>query len=224
MRKIWVSCLLTTFLFLVGNVATAAEKWDMALIGRMNIPKHVCIEQGAQMALPFVETNSPNITLARMGIPDGHFYSITWSDGANFTYGWAASAVIGAQYLQKEGVTGYRNLSLSEQLDVIAETVNKYIIAQRAVFDGEAPLVKISDKKHPRWEGSFTIQKEVQGILYRTKYFVTVQQNEIRIAIGILSADADAPEMTKALSEMLQKRKFLKEIEWQKLSSSEITE
>ena len=213
MKQKWLACLFAAFLLSAGNGALAAEKWDMALIGRMDVPKHVQIEAGEQMALPFTETNSPKMTLARMGMPDGHFYSIVWKDGPHFTYGWAASAPIGAQYLQREGVSGYRNLSISEQLDVIAETLNKQIIAQKAIYEGETPLVKISDKKHPRWEGSFIIKKTLQGISYRTKYFVTVQQNEIRNVIGIVSTDADTPEMTKALGEMLKKRKFLKELE-----------
>ncbi len=220
MTKKWGACLLAAFLLFAAGTAQAAEKWDMALIGRMDVPKHVRIEAGEQMALPFTETGSPKITLARMGMPDGHFYSITWTDGPDFTYGWAASAAIGAQYLQREGVAGYRNLSLAEQLDVIAETLNKNIIAQNAIYDGAVPLVKINDKKHPRWEGSFTIDQEREGIPYRTTYFVVLQQNEIRIALGILSADADAPDLTTALGEMLKKRKFLKETEWQDLSSS----
>ncbi len=219
MKKIGMACLLAAFLLSASGAVQAAEKWDMALIGRMDVPKSVSIEAGEQMALPFTETNSPKMTLARMGMPDGHFYTITRKDGPNFTYGWAASAVIGAQYLQREGAKGYRNLSLSEQLDVIAETLNKQIIAQEAVFDGKTPLVKMSDKKHPRWEGSFIIEKKSEGISYRTKYFVTVQQNEIRIVFGILSADADAPELTKALGEMLAKRKFLKETDWQDLQT-----
>ena len=195
-------------LMVVSSVAFAAEKQEIAGIGLLQVPKQVRIESGEQAAIAYHETKSPKLSFARKGIPDAQFYTVTWENGPDFSYGYVLSGTVGAQYLQREGVSGYRDLSLEEQLDKIADTMNREIIKDGAVFEGEMPLVKLTDKKHPRYEGMFTVTKKEKDITYRTAYYMTVQINEIRISVGLIASDADKPELTKALADMMKKRTF----------------
>ena len=197
-------------LLAVSGAGFAAEKWEFPGIGQMSVPKHVTVEAGEQMTISDMNTKSPKIFWARKGIPDANFYTITWKDGADFSYGYALSGVVGAQFLQREGVLGYRNLTLAEQLDVIAETINRDIIARGAYFEGAAPLLKNKDEKHPRYEGSFILTRLEEDVSYRTAYHVTLQMNEVRIYLGLVAVDADQADFAKSMSEMLKKRTFPK--------------
>ena len=207
MKRIVFGLFLAASLAVSGN-SLAAEKWEMPRIGQMNVPQNMWIAPGEQLSIGYGDTKSPELYLARKGIPDANFYTITWETDSDFSYGRAISAVLGAQYLQRAGVSGYRDLSLEGQLDLIAETLNRDIIRDGAVFDGDVPLRKISDKKHPRYEGSFVLTRTEEGLVYRTAYYVTVQKDDIRISVGIFASDADNPDFTKALADMMKKRKF----------------
>ncbi len=208
MMKYKVFGLLLAGLLVVSGVSRAAEKWEMPHIGQMTMSQNMWIAPGEQLSIEYGETKSPDLYLARKGIPDANFFTITWETDSDFSYGRAISAVIGAQYLQRAGVFGYRDLSLEGQLDLIAETLNRDIICDGAVFDGDVPLRKIADKKHPRYEGSFTLTRKEEGTVYRTAYYVTVQKDDIRISVGIFVSDADCGDFTKALADMMKKRKF----------------
>jgi len=185
----------------------------MALIGKMTLPQNVTMEEGEQRALPFAAAKSPKWFFAKKGITDGHFYTMTAKNGPDFTYGWAFSAPIGAQYMLDAGIGSYKGKTPAEQMDLIAEHINQKLAAEGAEFSGETPLRKFGDKKNPRWEGDFVILTKEKDITYREAYRMTLQISGFRCVIGILANDAEAENLTDALRKMFDKRSFYSEKE-----------
>lgn len=197
---------------LAGTVS-AAEKWDMALIGKMTLPKNVTVEAGEQQAIPFAAAKSPKWFFTKKGITGGHFYTMAAKDGPDYTYGWAFSAPIGAQYMLEAGIGSYKGKTPAEQMDLIAAHLNQKLAAEAAEFSGTAPLVKIADKKNPRWEGDFVLVTKEKDITYREAYRLTLQMSGFRCVIGILASDAEAADFTDSLGKMFDKRSFYSEKE-----------
>lgn len=197
--------------------ADAAEKWNMALVGRMTVPQHVTFEEGEQAALPFMKSNGPRWTFIRGGMMNPTFYTMTYRDGPEFSYGWAASAALGSQYLFQAGESDYKGKTPSEQMDLIAERLNSELKAEGASFSGTAPLVRINDKKNPRWEGSFVITVKERDITYREAYQMVLQVSGFQVALGVIASDADRKDLTDALSQMMKKRNFYSDKELLKL-------
>lgn len=194
-------------LLAAGGLASAAEKWEMAPIGKMTLPAKVRIEKGEQQALPF-GADGPRWAFTKDSMLDGAYWTLTYDDAPDFSYGWAASATLGAQYLQKAGVSGYKGKSIEEQLDLIAASLNERFISEGAVYTGSAPLTRVNDKKHPRWEGDFILTRKEKDITYRESVHAVLQLAGVRVSLGLIVNDADAPELSESISKMLAKRAF----------------
>lgn len=206
MKKVIAAAAMAALLAL-GTSAEAAQKWDLPLIGHMTVPQNVTIEAGEQAALAF-GADGPKWSLTKDAVLEGSFWTITQAVGTDFTYGWAASATLGAQYLQKAGVSDYKGKSVEEQMDLIAADLNRKLIEKGAVFAGDAPLVRSGDKKHPRWEDSFIITRKEKDITYREAYHAVLQVAGFRVALGLIANDAEAAELSDALGKMLARRSF----------------
>lgn len=87
----------------------------------------------------------------------GVYYTMTYADPPDFSYGWAMSHKLGVSYLLGIGAVSHKDDPAEAQLDLIAADLNERLIESGASFDGEAPLVKSKDKKHLRYEGSVVI-------------------------------------------------------------------
>lgn len=212
MKKRWITAALATGLTAAAVFpAGASDTWNMAYIGKMKVPEHVTFYEGEQQALPFMKSGGIRWTLTREGILDGVFYTMTYADGPDFSYGWASSHVIGLQYLLKQGETAYRNKSPAEQMDVIAKHLIQEIKEKGAVYEGNSPLVRKNDRSHPRWEGSFVITTEENGVVYKEAYHMILQVSGFRVVLGIINSDAEHRELTAALSKMAEKRSFFKD-------------
>lgn len=186
----------------------AADQWDMAYIGRMKVPSHVTFEKGEQQALPFLTAGGPRRFFTRHAMLDGYFYTMTYADGSNFSYGWAASVSLGSQFLQAQGDNDYRGKTPTQQMDSIASQVNDNIARMGASYTGETALQRIDDDKHPRWEGTFTIVTKERDITYRQTYHTVLQISGFRVVMGIISLDADQTALSESLGRMLAKRRF----------------
>ena len=126
----------------------AAEKLDLKGIGRMTVPKNVTFEKGAQEALPFLPAGGTERFFLRRGMTGGVYYTMTYADPPDFSYGWAMSHKLGVSYLLGIGAVSHKDDPAEAQLDLIAADLNERLIESGASFDGEAPLVKSKDKKH----------------------------------------------------------------------------
>ena len=93
-------------------------------------------------------------------------------------------------------------------MDIIAGWLNGQLISQGAVFDGEAPLKKINDSKHPRWEGFVKVKTTEQGIVYNEAYTIILQCDGYFTTLGIFNTDGDRGDITDAVRKMVLKRKF----------------
>ncbi len=204
--KLAAASLLLAALALCGQ-SEAAEKWDMPPVGRMILPAHVTMEKGEQQALPFISSGGPKWSFTKGGMLGGTFYTLTYQDGPEFSYGWAASAVMGAQYLQQIGID-YKNKTPSEQMDLIAESMNADLVKQGASFSGSTPLVRIDDKKNPRWEGSFVMTGREKNITYREAYTMVLQVSGFQVVVGMICSDADRKDLAGDLTTMMKKRNF----------------
>lgn len=81
-------------------------------------------------------------------------------------------------------------------------------MADGASFEGTAPLKKIDDKKHPRWEGFVTITTKEQDITYHEAYTLILQCDGYFTTLGIINSDGDRSDITDSLRKMISRRKF----------------
>lgn len=205
----WKCAAAVLSLALLGYVqAGAANQWDMALVGQMTAPAHVSFEAGEQQAVPFAASRGPKWFFTRKGMPGGYFYTMTYADGPDFSYGWAISAILGSQYMLEAGIPGYQGRTPGEQMDLIAEHLNRTLKEKGVSYKGSAPLVRIGGKKNPRWEGSFVETRKEKDITYREAYQVVLQVSGFQTVIGIVNSDANRPDLAAALHKMMARRKF----------------
>lgn len=188
----------------------AAVKFDLPMIGTMNVLAHVTFDKGEQAALPFPK--GIRTFFARSGATDGVYYSMTYASAPDFSYGWATSQTLGIPWFSDAGLRQYKNRPVAEQLDAAAAYINKKLIEQGAVYTGTAPLVKINDKKNPRWEGSFLIVTRERDIRYKENYLMSLQTDGYFVYCGIINSDAQQKELTANLAAMFQKRKLPKPV------------
>lgn len=211
MKKLF-SAALTAALFAVSGVSSlGADRWDMAYIGQMKVPAHVTFTEGEQQALPFMKDGGPRWFFTKKAMLDGHFYSMTYADGSDFSYGWAASLSLGSQFLQEQGDFDYRGATPAEQMDRIAGFVNKDVIRMGASYEGKTPIRRIDDKNHPRWEGRFTITTKERGVTYRETYQAVIQVSGFRVVMGLINSDEDQKALTDSLARMMEERRFYKD-------------
>ena len=211
MKKFFSAALAAALLAASGASSMGADRWDMAYIGQMKGPAHVTFSEGEQQALPFMKSGGPRWFFTRQAMLNGHFYSMTYADGPDFSYGWAASLSLGSQFLQEQGDFDYRGKTPAEQMDRIAGYVNDDIIRMGASFVVKKPLRRIDDKSHPRWEGSFTITTKERDVTYRETYQAVIQVSGFKVVMGIINSDADQEALTKSLSRMMEERRFYKD-------------
>ena len=200
----------------------AAEKLDLKGIGRMTVTKNVTFEKVAQEALPFLPAGGTERFFLRRGMTGGVYYTMTYADPPDFSYGWAMSHKLGVSYLLGIGAVSHKDDPAEAQLDLIAADLNERLIESGASFDGEAPLndeddridvgeaplVKSKDKKHLRYEGSVVITTKEKDVTYHEAYQIVLACDGYFTTLGIINTDADQKELTAAVKTMVQKRKL----------------
>lgn len=209
--KLWFDILLSIFtVALLSMNVSAAEKWELPGIGKMEAPPHVHFEEGEQSALPFLQDKGIKMYFVRKGAVNGRYYTMTYANPPDFSYGWATSQKLGIPFLLEIGEIAHKADSVEIQMDVIAGYLNKKIIENGGIYTGETPLLRIEDKKYPRWEGSFSVKIKEKNIIYHEAYQVVLQSDGYFISLGIINSDAEQYELTNALREMTNKRKVVK--------------
>ena len=174
--RLWLSILSVIFtVSLTANVS--AEKWELPDVGKMEVPPHVHFEEGEQSALPFLQDKGIKLYFTRKGAASGRYYTMTYSNPPDFSYGWATSQKLGVPFLLEIGEITHKTDPIEKQMDVIAGYLNKRIMESGAVYTGETPLIRINDKKNPRWEGSFEIRIKEKDIVYHEAYQVVLQND-----------------------------------------------
>jgi len=208
----FIKWILSSALFLVlaslSSTAFASDTLSLRGIGDMSVPKNITFSKGAQEALPFMNDGGVKRFFIKRGASDSDYYSMTYSAPPDFSYGWAMSHRLGIPYLLDVGEISHKNDSALEQMDVIAEDLNKRLIADGAVFSGKAPLVKVQNGKKSYWTGSFVIKTKQQGIVYNEAYQVILQCDGYFTTLGIINSDADQAQVTEALRKMVMHRKY----------------
>lgn len=184
----------------------AAETLDLKGIGQMTVPKNVTFEKGAQAALPFLSAGGTERFFLRHGMTSSVYYTMTYANPPDFSYGWAMSHKLGVSYLLGIGAVNHKDDPAEEQLDLIAADLNEKLIAAGASFEGEAPLVKSRDKKH--YEGSVVITTKEKDITYHEAYQIVLACDGYFTTLGIINTDADQKELTASVKAMVQKRKL----------------
>lgn len=199
-------------LLLAGALqVSAADKLTLSGIGTMEVPKGITYSKGTQDALPFMKDGGTKRFFIRRGMTKSDYYTMTWKNGPDFSYGWAMSQETGIPFLQDIGEFKHKDDKPEAQMDLIAGWLNKTLISQGASFEGPAPLKKIKDSRHPRWEGFVTVKTREQGITYNEAYTILLQCDGYFTTLGIFNTDADRGDITEAVKKMVQKRKFPRE-------------
>ncbi len=209
MKYKWMAAsLLSLALLCPFSLEAAQNTLNLPGIGKMTVPQHVTFEKGKQEALPFVSGGGVKTYFVRKGLTEGEYYTLTYSNPPNYTYGWAMSQKLGIPFLQYIGEMKHKKDSPLEQMDLYADYLNQKLIAAGAVYSGSMPLVKVADKKNPRWEGSFVIPTKEKDISYKEAYQMVLQCDGYFTTLGIIATDADQKEVTAAVQKMVQKRKL----------------
>ena len=200
MKKIFMTLLAAGCVMAGSITAGAANRLNLQGIGTMDVPQNVTFEKGAQNALPFMGEGGTKRFFIRNGMTKSDYYTMTWKKGPDFSYGWAMSQETGIPFLLEIGEIKHK--------DVIANWLNRKLIADGASYEGTAPLKKIDDKKHPRWEGFVTITTKEQDITYHEAYVLVLQCDGYFTTLGIINSDGDRQDITDAIKKMVSKRKF----------------
>lgn len=207
-NKLLKGLLLVSMILSAATSAMAESRFEMPNIGAMKAPEHVTFEKGEQSALLFLNDRGIKSYFMRKGAIDGDYYTMTYSNPPDFSYGWATVQKLGVPYLLDIGEIAHKNDPIESQLDIIAADLNKKIVASRAVYTGSTPLHRVDDKTHPRWEGSFSVIMREKGIVYHEAYQVVLQSDGYLIFLGIINSDSEQKELTAELQKMLLQRKM----------------
>ena len=186
----------------------ARDSFTLPHIGTLSVPAHVMFEKGDLASLSFPK--GIRTFFARSGATGGTYYTMIYANGPHFSYGWAVSQTLGIPWFSHAGLRQYTTRSAEEQLDAAASYINQALIRQRAVYTGPAPLVKINDKKNPRWEGSFLTVTKERDILYKENYLMSLQTDGYFVYCGMINSDGEQKELTAELSAMFSKRRLPK--------------
>lgn len=208
MKKFLLALLAAGALLAGALPADAASRLTLQGIGTMDVPQNVIFDKGAQNALPFMAEGGTKRFFIRNGMTKSDYYTMTWKKGPDFSYGWAMSQETGIPFLLEIGEIKHKDDKPLDQMDIIANWLNRKLIADGASYEGAAPLKKIDDKKHPRWEGFVTITTKEQDITYKEAYTIILQCDGYFTTLGIINSDGDRQDITDALKKMVSKRKF----------------
>lgn len=215
MRKIiFIVLLLAGTLFMGRQQSFAADAFELPGIGKMEEPAHISFEPGLQNTLLFSESGGVQKFFRSLRVTDSRYFSMTYADPPDFSYGWAMSHRLGTPVLFEIGEFKHKDDSLEEQMDVYAEYLNRKIEENGGDFSGDAPLRKIKDRNGTRWEGYFTVRHKEQDITFREAYWVILQPDSYFITLGVLNADADRKEAVRAISKMLAERRIPKNVNY----------
>lgn len=207
-HKIQLVFLFLTILFATTHVSMAMDRWELPGIGKMKIPQSVVVENGEQAAIPFMKDKSIRLYFIRKGATEGHYYTLTYANPPDFTYGWATSQHLGSPYLLEIGKFSERNKPIDERMDLIADYLNTQLISIGVVYKGDLPICRFDGKKTHYWEGNFTLVTKERNIIYNTNYLVVLQNDGYFITLGIVCSDGDQQEFTEALGKMIRERKI----------------
>lgn len=195
----------------IMNVSAARDEWYFPGIGEMEVPEFISVEEGRQEALPFMKDGGIRLYFTRQGATDGHYYTLSYTNPPDFSYGWATSQRLGSPYLLEIGKSSYRNKPVYVQMDLIAEYLNTQLSAKGAVFEGDLPLLRHERGKNHYWEGKFILDRRERNITYHTNYIVILENDGYFITLGIISSDGEQKKFTDALYDMVKNRKDRKD-------------
>lgn len=211
MRKLkWLLPLALALALSAGGAEAKTNTLTLDGIGTMQVPQQISFDKGAQLALPYMAEQGPKRFFALKGGSDAVYYTMTYSAPPDFTYGYAASMKLGIPFLQQIGQFSHRNDAPIDQLNLIADWMNTYLKQQGAVYDGDAPLKKVADKKVPHWEGNFVITTKENNITYHEAYTMVLQCDGYFTTMALFDTDADQKDVTAAVQKMVEKRKLPK--------------
>lgn len=211
-RTLWLSAALA--LLLSGGARGASSEWAVPLVGEMDLPPHVTFDKGEQNALPFMKDGGARRFFQHLGFSEGDYYTMTYREGPDFSYGWAAAHVAGIPFLWQAGLSKHTRAPLEDQMDAAAAYINDRVKGDRTFpYKGAAPLEKTADKKHPRWSGLFTATTYEKGIVYKEDYLVTLQITGSRVVLFVIESDGTRKDLTASLQKMVEKRHFWNEKE-----------
>ena len=203
------TAILASCAVLLGSLSvSAADKLELMGIGSMSVPQGISYEKGAQNTLPFMKEGGTQRFFVRRGMTQSDYYTMTWKKGPDFSYGWALSQKLGVPFLLEIGEISHKNDSPEGQMDVIASWLNQALVKKGASYEGNAPLKKIKDSKHPRWEGFVTLKTVETGITYNEAYSIILQCDNYFTTLGIINTDADRSDITEEVRKMVLKRKM----------------
>lgn len=190
---------------------SAADTFDVPLIGRVELPQNITIQTGNPSSLSFDSAGKLKQFLARQGATDISTYYVTYAAPPDFTYGWMFSCRLGIPFLQDAGLFEYKDLPAGEQLSVIADALNRKLVQQGASYSGAAPLIQTKKGKNGAYEGSFTLTTRERDITYREAYYAVLQSDGYFVNLSVVNSDADQAAVTSALKSMMEKRKAQKQ-------------
>lgn len=208
MKKAWIFGATLAAALCLSIPSMAQNTLDLPGIGKMTVPQYMTFEKGQQEALPFMADGGIAKFFKRKGLTEGTFYTMTYSQPPDYTYGWAISQKLGIPFLFAIGEIKHKDDSPEEMLDFYADYFNEQLIESGAIFSGETPLVKNKDKKNLRWEGSFILPRKEKNITYKEAYQVVLSCDGYFTTLGVIASDGDQKEVTAALQKMMQKRKL----------------
>lgn len=208
MKHTWMFSAALAAALCLSVPAMAQDTLNLPGVGKMNVPQHITFQKGQQEALPFLADGGIGKFFKRKGLTEGTFYTMTYSQPPDYTYGWAISQKLGIPFLFAIGEISHKEDSPEEMLDFYADYFNEHLIEDGAIFTGETPLVKNKDKKNLRWEGSFILPRKEKNITYREAYQVVLSCDGYFTTLGVICTDGDQKEVTEAIQKMVQKRKL----------------
>lgn len=218
MKHIWMMGAALAAALCLSSPSMAQDTLQLPGIGKMTVPAHMVFQEGQQEALPFLAAGGIQKFFHKNGLKDGTFYTMTYSQPPDYTYGWAISQKLGIPFLFAIGEIKHKDDSPEEMLDFYADYFNQALMKAGAVFTGDTPLVKHKDTKNLRWEGSFILPRKEKNITYREAYQVVLACDGYFTTIGILASDGDRQEVTAQLQKMMQKRKLPEKVKLLDLS------
>lgn len=194
----------------LANPTLAANTFKLRGIGEMKVPAYVTITPGMQESIAFREKGGVQKFFNKLHVSHSEYYNITYNHAPDYSYGYAMSHRLGAPFLFEIGQFKEKDAPAEHQMDVIADYINQLLIKQGAIYDGENPLRKFTNKKEPYWEGTFTLRTREKGILFSEQYYLILQTDGYFTTLGIINFDADQTEVVKSLQSMVKARKFPK--------------
>ena len=91
MKYTWLAASFLSLALLCPWPSMAQEVLNLRGIGKMNVPQKITFQKGQQEALPFMADGGAKKYFLRKGLTEDTFYTMTYSNPPDYTYGWALS-------------------------------------------------------------------------------------------------------------------------------------